>query len=255
MPEDLTGAPETGYYVYGVVPGRGGSRASLRGIDDGEVEFVEHGELAAAVTQTALDRPPGRRAELMAHTAVVDALAAAGPVLPVQFGSLLADRESVVRDLLEPGHDRFVALLADLEGRHQFNLRATYVEEQVFAEIVQTHPDIAELRRRTRDLPPGTMHPDLVHLGELVSRAMEHKRDEDAQTILDVVRPYALDEATRAGGGVDHLLELAVLVDDDRAADLEEELEVLAEALHERIRLRLTGPVAPYDFAEADAWA
>jgi hypothetical protein len=185
----------------------------------------------------------------------VDALASKGPVLPVQFGSILGDRDSVVRDLLAPAHDRFVEQLAGLEGCHQFNLRATYVEEQVLAEIVQMHPDIAELRRRTRDLPAGTMHPDLVRLGELVSRALEAKRDEDAQEILEVVRPIAVDEAPRTGGGVDHLLELAVLVEDERVQELEEGLEDLAEALHERIRLRLTGPVAPYDFAEAEAWA
>jgi hypothetical protein len=241
--------------VYGVVAAAGGTRPPLRGLDDAEVEYVEHRDLAAAVAQIALERPPGRRAEMMAHTAVVDALATAGGVLPVQFGSFLEDRDSVVHDLLEPGHDRFVDLLANLEGCLQFNLRATYLEDQVLSEIVQTHPEIAELRRRTRDLPEGTVHPELVRLGELVSRAMEHRREEDAQTILDVVRPFALDEAPRTGGGLNHLLELALLVDGERVPELEEGLEELAEAVHERIRLRLTGPVAPYDFAEAGAWA
>ena len=51
---------------------------------------------------------------------------------------------------------------------------------------------------------------------------------------------------------MDHLLELAVLVEDERIAEFEDGLEELAEAVHERIRLRLVGPVAPYDFAEAE---
>ena len=255
MPEDRTHALDTGYYVYGVVPGAGGSRPSLRGIDDAAVEFVEHDELAAAVSVIALERPPGRRAELMAHTAVVDALAAAGAVLPVQFGSVLSDRESVVSDLLATSHDRFLELLASLENCRQFNLRATYVEEQVLGEVVATNPEIAELRRRTRELPEGTMHPDLMRLGELVSRAMEHKREDDAQLIMEVVRPFVLDERPRRGGGVSHLLDVALLIEDERIAAFEEALEELAEALHERIHLRLAGPVAPYDFAEAEAWA
>jgi len=37
-------------------------------------------------------------------------------------------------------------------------------------------------------------------------------------------------------------------------AALEDTLEGLAEAVHERIRLRLTGPVAPYDFVEGQPW-
>ena len=179
----------------------------------------------------------------------MDALAAAGAVLPVQFGSILEDRDSVVADLLAPAHDRFVDLLANLEGRHQFNLRATYVAGPGAGRGRADPPEIAELRRRTRDLPEGTMHPDLVRLGELVSRAMEHKRDEDAQTIMDVVRPFVLDEA-RQGGGVDHLLDLAFLVEDERVAELEEARGAgrgCARA-HPPAPDR---PVAPYDFAEA----
>ena len=253
MPEDRPPASDTGCYLYGVVP-LGSSRPSLQGIDGAEVAYVEHGELAAAVTEMTLDRPPGRRAELMAHTGVVDSLAASGPVLPMQFGSVVEDRDSVVNDVLAPSHDRFVELLAHLAGSRQLNLRATYVEDQVLGEIVGTRPDIADLHRRTRTLPAGTMHPDLVRLGELVSHALEQRRDVDAEAVLEVVRPFVRDEAIRNGGGVDHLLELALLVENERIPDLEEALETFAEAVHERVRLRLTGPVAPYDFAEAGAW-
>ena len=44
------------------------------------------------------------------------------------------------------------------------------------------------------------------------------------------------------------MLDVALLVDDERRADFEEQLESLAEEVHERIRLRLVGPMAPYDF-------
>jgi hypothetical protein len=254
MPEDPRRDHETGLYVYGVIPVPWGSPLPSRGIDEAEVEVVEHGVVAAVFSEIALDRPPGRRAELLAHTAVVDGLSSAGPVLPVQFGSIVEDRESLVGELLAPDHDHFVELLENVEGRHQFNLRATYVEEQVLSDVVRMNPDVAALRRRTRDLPEGTLHPDLVRLGELVSRAVEHAREEDAGMILDVVRPFVLDEAPRTGGGVAHVLDVAMLVEDEVAPKLEDALEVLAEAVHERIRLRLTGPVAPYDFAGATRW-
>ena len=220
-----------------------------------EVEYVEHGNVAAAVSDFELDRPAGRRAELMAHSAVLEALATAGPVVPVQFGSVLADREAVVEDLLEPDRDAFARLIERLRGTQQYNVRATYLEDQVLGEIVRSRPDIAELRRRTRDLPEGAVHPDLVRLGELVSQAMDAKRTDDADQVLDVLLPHVLAEAPRAGGGVDHLLEVAVLVEEKKVPDMEAALETLAEALHERVRLRLTGPVPPYDFVEEGRWA
>ena len=36
--------------------------------------------------------------------------------------------------------------------------------------------------------------------------------------------------------------------------EFEDVLEGLAEALHERVRLRLVGPLAPYDFVEEPGW-
>lgn len=245
---------ELGSYVYAVVPDTG-LVSGILGIDDTEVEYVVHGGLAAAVTRIPLDRPPGRRAELTAHQSVVESLAQQGAVVPIRFGSVLDPEDDAVRELLEEQGDRFAAVLDRLEGRVQLNLRATYVEEQVLAEVVADDPEIAELHRRTRGLPEGTMHPDLVRLGESVSRAMEVRRADDADALLEQLEPRVEDLSVRAGGGVDHLLDVALLVRSDRVGEVEELLESLAEAWHERIRMRLVGPVAPYDFAEVEAWA
>lgn len=255
MPSGATPDVDVGLYVYGVVPvGSHGQQGSLRGVDDAAVTFVEHGDLAAAVTEVALDRPPGRSAELRAHGAVVDALAAAGPVVPTQFGAIMADDRHVVDELLAPRHDALVGTLDRLRGTCEMRLRATYVEEQVLTEVVEADPRIAELRRRTAALPEGSVHPERVRLGELVSRAMEDKRAGDSEDVMTVVRPYVLAEAPLPAGGTDHLHTVALLVEDERVADLEQVLEQLAEAVHERIRLALVGPMAPYDFVEEAAW-
>lgn len=241
--------PDTAYYVYGVVLDDSARVPDgMLGVDGAPVELISHGDLAAVVGLIALDRPPGRRADLLAHSEVLDTLASTGPVAPVQFGSVMADREGVVADLLAPHEAYFGELLEQLKGRSQFTLRATYHEESVLAEVVAADPEIAALRERTRDLPEDAAYGERVRLGELVARAMEGKRDYDAVVLLDAVLPYVAAHAVRGGGGLDHLLDVALLVDDDRRQEFEEQLEALAEAVHERIRLRLVGPGAPYDF-------
>ena len=90
----------------------------------------------------------------------------------------MADEESVVEDLLAPQRAATsLSLLDELAGRAQFNLRATYHEHVVLAEVVAADPEIAELRERTRDLPEDAAYAERVRLGELVARAMEHKRE------------------------------------------------------------------------------
>ena len=243
---------DVGLYFYGVVAA-GSDLAGLCGLDDVEVEAVEHGGLAAVVSPLQVERPPGRSAELAAHARVVDGLAAVATIVPAQFGLVLDHDLTAVARMLEDGQARFLALLDHLDGCVQLNLRASYVPEQVLAELVRQDPVVAALRERTRDLPAGTPHPDLVRLGESVSRGLNHKRLEDAQSVLDVLLPLTVEHVVRPDGEYD-VLDVALLVKRDLLGSVEVTLEELAEAVHERIRLRLVGPVAPYDFVGGAAW-
>jgi hypothetical protein len=243
---------DVGFYFYGVVA-PDTDLEGLRGLDDVEVEAVEHGDLAAVVSRLPLERPPGRSAELVAHARVVDGLAAATTVVPAQFGLVLPHDLGEVSQVLDASAEHFRGLLRALGGKVQANLRATYEAEQVLAELVQQDPQVAQLRQRTRGLEPGTPHPELVQLGEAVARALNHKRLEDAEVVLDATLPHAEEHVLRPGGEYD-VVDVALLVLRDRLPDLEDALETLAEAAHERLRLRLVGPVAPYDFVGGASW-
>lgn len=244
---------DIGFYVYAIVPADG-VVPPLRGVDDVEVETIARDDLAAVVTRFALERPPGRKAELVAHSRVVDALAEVGPVVPVRFGSVLEHDPEAVHELLAEQGDAARETLAHVAGKVQVNLRVSYVEEQVLQEVVREQPRVAELRERTRGLPEGAVHRDLVELGELVSAALEAKSAADAELVVQAVQRHEVELVERAGGGVDHVIDLALLVDADRLDALEQMLEEEAEATHGRLRWRLVGPVAPYDFAGGVAW-
>jgi hypothetical protein len=235
-------------YVYGIVRPDVATESRLVGLDDREIAFVRHEDLAAAVAPIATDRPLGRRADLVAHSKVLDALAAQGAVIPVRFGSVMSSEAAVVHELLAPNAARFGPILDELAYRSQFNLRARYYEEVVLSEVVAADPEIAELRELTRDQPEDSLYAERVHLGELVSRALDGKRSYEGQVLLDVLTPYAAAYHVREGSGLDHLIEIAFLVDDSQREDFEAAAEEIAEVFSERARLRLLGPVAPYDF-------
>jgi hypothetical protein len=247
---DLDALPEhLGIYVYGIVGDHGqAGLAGLTGLDDSPVELVDAGEVAAVVGVIALDRPPGRKKELLAHTQVLDTLAAHGAVAPVQFGTVLAAAADVRAELLEGRGEELVELLESLEGRQQFTVRGRYNEHAVLSEIVAENPEIAALRERTRDVPESVAHGERVRLGELVAHAMERKREQDSAVVLDIVLPHVDSYAPRSGAALEHMMEVALLVEESRRAAFEDALEAVAEAMHERVRLQLLGPMAPYDF-------
>jgi hypothetical protein len=87
-----------------------------------------------------------------------------------------------------------------------------------------------------------------VRLGELVSAALEDKREQDSAIVLDAVLPHVASYAPHTVAGIDRALDVAFLVDEPARAGFEDALEAVAEAMHERVRLQLLGPMAPYDF-------
>jgi hypothetical protein len=219
----------------------------LLGVGEVPLRVVEHEDVAAIVSGVDPERPASGRRDLLAHSAVVDAARGGSTLVPVQFGSVLEDEDALRHGFLEPRREELLDLLRMLEGRSQFNVRARYIEDQVLAEIVRESPEVAELRRRTRDAPEELVYADKVRLGELIARRMAEKRGLDADLLLEVVVPQTVSHVVREVGGSD-VLSLAVLVDDTAEEEFTDVMEALAEAVHERMRLELVGPLAPFDF-------
>lgn len=246
LPVDL----DTGWFVYGVTDADATLPDGLAGIDEEPVRLVVHGRVAVLVSRIVLDRPPGRGADLFAYHGVLDAVAAEDvTVAPVRFGSVLADEQELVEDLLAPEEDYFAELLGGLQGRKELLLQGVYEQELLLGEIVATDPEVADLRSRTRGVPEEVAYSERVRLGELVARAVEERQAADAAYVLDEVVPLTDDLVERPVAGLERAFDVALLVHDSRREELEERLERLAEELHPRLRLQLRGPTAPYDFA------
>lgn len=245
---------ETGLscYVYGITTA-GMSRDALASIAgmDGQVRVVEHGSLAAVVEPVDPGRRLGRRRDVLAHSQVLDSIAADRAVLPLRFGSVVTGPEAVVEELLGPHEDEFTAALAGLEGHVQLILKVRYDQDVVLTEVVQESAEIRTLRERTRRMSEEAGYYDRIRLGELVSQSLEAKRDAEREELLAALTPCAVDWVVRRSAGMDSLLELAVLVDVRRRKAFEQTAEDLARRLADRATFQLVGPMAPYDFVES----
>lgn len=245
-----------GCYLYGITAADLVVPTDLAGVDEQAVVLVPYGDIAAVTSPLPAESTLAGRAELMAHSQVLDAIAAAGPVVPVRFGSVLQSVEAVTHELLEPRHDEFLAMLGELAGHAQFTVRARYDERQVLTEVVAENAEIARLRAATRDRPDDSVYGERVRLGELVARALEAKSAEDGRRLLTELERHATAVNVRESAGLDRLLDVALLVDDRRRTEFEEAVEALAAEFAGRARLKLIGPTAPYDFVDAEErWA
>jgi hypothetical protein len=238
----------TAYYVYGIVPADAPVEVVAEAGFGGQVELHTEGNVGALVEAVEIDRPLGRRRDLVAHSTVLNTMATHGPVLPMRFGSVVDGKHAVVEELLAPQQEHFLEMLDQVAGRVQFTLRAHYVLDTVLAEIVAADPEIAQLRRETADLPEDATHFKRIRLGELVSKAVDARRRADADDLISRISSLVEDWVAREVAGMDTMADFALLVSADKQGELESAAEVLAAELDGRVRLSLAGPMAVFDF-------
>lgn len=249
----LGGSSPGPVYVYGITTCGAVVPAGLHGTGHpaGPVALVGHGAIAAIISRVRADQPLGTPADARAHAHVLAVMAEAVPVLPMRFGAIMPDGDAIVAGLLGPHHDSFAASLARLDGHQQFTVKGKYIGDVALREVLAAEPEAMRLRELLRGCDINVFRPESIRLGELVVRALERTRMADLKTLVDAVTPYAAAIAPRAPSAADDAVDAAFLVRRPQRPGFEQAAEDLARCWRNRIRLRLLGPLAPYDFAGA----
>ncbi|MCU1699320.1 MAG: Gas vesicle synthesis protein GvpL/GvpF [Mycobacterium sp.] len=238
----------TARYVYGLVSADTELPPNLDGLGpSGRVSTIAHERIAAIVSDVPTDRPLGTRDDLIAHERVLDTIAERSAVLPMRFPAVV-EEEGVVQELLAPHQERFVEALARVDGLVQFTLKGRYEQDAVLREIAQADEEIMALRERVRDLPEDASYYDRIRLGELVVNAMKQRREADGRRVLERLQPFATDISTRPVAQPDDVLNAAFLVARDQMTQFDDAVEEVGRDLAGRVRFRVVGPLAPYDF-------
>jgi Gas vesicle synthesis protein GvpL/GvpF len=243
-------------YVYGVLAAADAGSASATGVKGSAVRTVEHGGLAALVSDVEVG-PLAAAREVRAHWRVLEEASKAATVLPVRFGTVMESDDAVVEALLALRHDQLVARLGELSGRVQLSVKCFYEEERLLRSVVNGSSAVARLNERVRGLPEAATYYDRIRLGELVAGEVEQARERDAALVIGRLEPLAVACRRETISTRDGAVSAAFLVERNRVEDFSAAVAELADEVQGRMRLRYVGPLPPYSFTEEDtaAWA
>jgi hypothetical protein len=250
----VTGAPLC--YVYAIVDAPPRHLEVCPGVDGTAVTTVERGELAAVVSLVDRDRfdAESLRANLedldwlertaRAHHQVIDTIARQTPVAPLRMATILWDERGVA-ELLEANRPEFTEVLERVRGREEWGVKAY---------AMPVGP---------RDAPPGPAEsaggPGAAYL--MRKRGQRDRARQAVQTGADLARRlhdvltghsvaarvYPPQDPRLSGRTEPMALNAAYLV---AAADAESLRAAAARFDSPDLRVELTGPWAPYSFAE-----
>jgi hypothetical protein len=246
----MTPETETAVYIYGILPGDVAFKEQVAGLGDppSPVRLVPYRDIAALVSDVAASRPLNSPDDLLAHQELLDASAAAVPVLPVRFGAVVPNDEAVIAELLEPSYNEFSAALAELEGFQEYIVKGRYVQEAILREIMAEDPEAAALADETFDPDPAATHDGRVQLRGLISERLADKRALDTRQLGDALGTRASTSAVRPPADELEAVHTAFLVRATEVDQMVSAAQELAAGWEGRIELRIVGPVAAYDF-------
>lgn len=237
-----------GLYVYAIA-GSGTAAHAKRcravGEANASVSVVDRDGLAAVVSPVS-GRPRARRRDLSAHQDVLRVLADHGAVLPMRFGMIAPDAETVLAglDAARPAH---LAALERLDGKAEWNLKGAPVPDAL-PDLLREDASLRALRESTRRRPGYEAN---VRLGEAVAAGLRRRAEQAAADVVARLRPLAAEfsEGRDIAGGA---LNASFLVPHIDATAFRRAVDALADRHRGRITLTLTGPLPCYSFVPAD---
>lgn len=242
------------FYVYGMVAADPALDANAwgTGVSGAAVMLRGDGGLRALVSRIDPGPVAQTRRNLLAHTALLERVMQQVTVLPVRFGTV-APGEDALNACIATNEAAFRAAMADIDGKVELGVKASWREGVVFAEIVATNATVARLRNRLRDRPASETYYERVELGRQVEQALAQRRAAEAEAILAELSPLADRAAELKTLDDDMVLNRAFLVSRANEPQFDARMRALSESQEARMVFRYIGPVPPYNFVQLRA--
>lgn len=234
-------------YVYGIVSAAHPQRLTdLTGVGEqrARLRSVVAGDVAAVVS----DAPPelrAKRRDLLAHEEVLEGLCAQGATLPMRFGFVADDDDTLAREIAEQ-QPHYLAMLSDVEGKAELNVKAWYDEAALLRDVLAGDATLRQLNEELRSRDGGSGD-ERLRFGELVATAVRDREARDADAIIAMLGPNALRRADGpAVGGC--FLNTSFLVRGEDAEAFQEAVRDIDQQVGDAMEVRVHGPLPPYSF-------
>lgn len=244
---------QTGVWLYAICgAGAASSVTGLRGVGSGAVRPVVSGELTAIVSDVSLSdfgEAALRRnledldwvtATARAHHRVIEAAAAAGPVLPMRLATLYHD-DAQIHALFHERGDGFRDLLRRLASQREWGIKAYAVPAaQAAGESAKDMSGTAYLNRRRQQIEGGRQ-------SRQQAMAEAQALHEELSGHATQARLYPPQAQQLSGRREPMVLNAAYLVDEKHSDDFAARVAEATQR-YRAVQVILTGPWPAYSF-------
>lgn len=268
----MSEAPEKRICVYCITEAADGERfsvAGIGGVDDVPYAITESvkdlphlredllapnprpGEmgLAAVVSDLHGDTPEISKEVLTGHQRVLEEVMKDRPILPVAFGTICDDADTV-RYLLGENASDLCGSLKMVRDRVELGLKVFWNLETILKEVAERDEEVLRLKEHLRRHPELTTLPNQVEAGRAVEAALQRRKDTFTREILSRLACIAAHHCLNEEFTDEMVLNAAFLVDKSQEAYFDKAVNDLGERHKDHLQFLYSGPWPPYNFAQ-----
>ena len=242
----------TGLYLYGIFPTPGPEDLEMQGLDKQPVHLHILDGFAFLYSEAQQERYLASRRNLLDHEKVLEQAMHAGhrTLLPLQFGLIVQDWETVTQQLTATQGPKLKQLFTRLDGRREVGVKVFWdadVELQMLLaqnEQLRTERDRLEGKSLSMD--------EVIRIGQSIEQAVEARKQSIIQVFRESLNPLAdktleNDPLTEA-----MIYNAAYLIPWELESQFSDQVEALDEQFEGRLRIRYNNFTAPYNFAQLE---
>jgi Gas vesicle synthesis protein GvpL/GvpF len=241
-----------GLYLYGIFPTPQPESLELEGLDRQPVQVEVVDGFAFLYSEAQQERYLASRRNLLGHEKVLEQAMHAGyrTLLPLQFGLIIENWETVTQQLTIPHSDSLKDLFERLAGRREVGIKLFWTE---VAELQSLMEEDAHLKAKRDRLEGKTLSMDeIVAIGQAIEKAMSDRKQSIIQAFQSALNPLAEkivenDPMTEA-----MIYNAAYLIPWETESEFSAQVEALDRHFDQRLKIRYNNFTAPYNFAQLE---
>ena len=208
-----------------------------------------HNSLSMVVSSHPITKFVVNRDNMLAHERVIEeVMKEFDSVLPVRFGTIASNADEI-RNLLARRYGEFKNALRDLDHKVELGVKGVWKNmDVIFKEVVDENKAI---KRTKEDIQNDKNKKNIqakTEIGKMVEKALEKKKEKEAERIVDALRRTAFDYKLNKTIGDEMFVNAAFLVDKGREKEFDNIMDDLGVEHKERVKFMYTGPLPVFNF-------
>jgi len=216
-----------------------------------EVLTIGYDDLSMVVSNYPMARIPTNRDNMLAHQKVIEeVMMEFDSVLPVRFGTIASSADEI-RNLLDRRYREFKSALTDMDHKVELGVKGIWKNmDVIFNEIVEDNKEIKNLKRKIANDPNrnNTKTKTKMQVGKMVEQALQKRKEQDAEKIVDALRRTAFDHKINKAIGDEMFINAAFLVSKGREKEFDNIVDDLSGEYQDRMKFMYAGPLPVFNF-------